>query len=76
MGLDSVARRPYNEGKMIRGLFPVLAALIFPFALLLFVAEAFSAALALLARASPPGRVPVRSRPPIPSAGRSPPLFA
>jgi hypothetical protein len=61
---------------MTRSLFLIVAALIFPFALLLFIPAFSLIALALLARGAPPGPIPVLSFSSCPPAGRSPPLFA
>ncbi|HEX2696024.1 MAG TPA: hypothetical protein VHP61_09735 [Acidobacteriota bacterium] len=61
---------------MTRSLFPIIAALVFPFALLLLVPAFPLITLALLSRAAPPGPVPVLSLSSCPPAGRSPPLFA
>jgi hypothetical protein len=60
---------------MTRSLFPIIAALVYPFALLLFVPAFPLIKLALLSRAAPPGAVPVLSLSSIPSAGRSPPIL-
>jgi hypothetical protein len=63
-------------GAMTRSLFPIIAALVYPFALLLFVPAFPLIKLALLSRAAPPGAVPVHSLSACPPDGRSPPLFA
>jgi hypothetical protein len=61
---------------MTQPIFPILAALIFPFALLLLIKIVPFVSLGLLARASPPGGLfRVLSLSLCPSTGRSPPII-
>ncbi len=60
---------------MTRSLLPIVAALIFPFALLLFVSVVPLVSLVLLARAAPPGPPLLLPLSPRPFAGRSPPFL-
>jgi hypothetical protein len=60
---------------MTQPIFPILAALIFPFALLLLIKIVPFVSLGLLARASPPGLFRELSLSLCPSTGRSPPII-
>jgi hypothetical protein len=60
---------------MMQPLFPILAALIFPFALLLLIKIVPLISLGLLARASPLGPLSLLPLFPRPFAGRGPPFL-